>query len=161
MKVSEVNLVVDKYKARSWALISILQDLQGREGYLPRNVLSEVAKRMDISLPQIYGVATFFRSLSLVPQGRHRVTLCLGTACHVRGGARILNEIINLLNIRPDETTKDGFFSLKVVNCLGACAIGPVMVVDDKYYGDMSASKAKKILDDYRKRTSGKAKEHS
>ena len=161
MKVSEVNLVVDEYEGESWALISILQDLQEREGYLPRELLKQVAKRMDISLPQIYGVAPFFRSLSLVPQGRHRVTLCLGTACHVRGGARILNEIINLLNIRPDETTKDGFFSLKVVNCLGACAIGPVMVVDDKYYGDMSASKANRLLNDYRKKHNEKTKKRS
>ncbi len=161
MKVSEVKLIVNKYRGESWALISILQDLQEREGYLPRDVLSEVAKRMNVGLPQVYGVATFFRSLSLVPQGRHRVTLCLGTACHVRGGPRILDEVTRLLKIMPDGTTDDGLFTLKVVNCLGACAIGPVMMVDDKYYGDMSASRAKRILDDYRKRTSGKAKEHS
>ena len=161
MQVDEVKLIVDKYSAKSWALISILQDLQDREGYLPRDILSEVAERMNVSLPQIYGVVTFFRSLSLVPQGKHTVTLCLGTACHVRGGAKILDEIARLLKIVPDETTVDGLFTLKVVNCLGACAIGPVMVVDDKYYGDMSASKVKKILDNYRNKHSEKTKKRS
>lgn len=158
MKVKEVNSIVDKYKGKSWTLISVLQDIQEKEGYLSRESLKQVAIRMDMLLPQIYGVATFFKSLSLVPQGKHRVTICLGTACHVRGGAKIRDEIVDFLNVRPDETTKDGLFTLKAVNCLGACAIGPIMVVDDEYYGNMTASKAKKILAKYRKKKNGKAK---
>jgi NADH-quinone oxidoreductase subunit E len=105
-----------------------------------------VAEKMDIPLTQIYGVATFYKSLSLTPQGRHTVTFCMGTACHVRGTDRVLAEVGDLLGIEPDQTTADGEFTLKVVNCLGACAIGPVMVVDGKYYGKMSASRAKKLL---------------
>lgn len=161
MRVSEVNLIVDKYKGKSWALISILQDIQERQGYLSKDVLKQVARRMNLDLPQLYGVATFFKSLSLVPQGKHRVTLCLGTACHVRGGQKISDEITDFLKIKPDETTKDNFFTLKVVNCLGACAIGPVLVVDSKYYGNMTASKAKKILSGYRKKQNGKTKKRS
>lgn len=141
-----VDSAVKKYKQKPWALISILQSIQEEVGYLPPDFLKRVAKQMDIPLPQIYGVATFFKSLSLTPQGRHKITICLGTACHVKGGEKILTEITNLLKIKPDETTEDGEFTLKVVNCLGACAIGPAMILDDKYYGKMSASKAKKIL---------------
>lgn len=160
MEVNEVNLIVDKYKGKSWALISILQDIQERHGYLKRELIEQAAKRMNITLSRIYGIATFFKSLNLVPQGKHKITLCLGTACHVRGGAKILDEITGFLNITPDETTKDGFFTLKTVNCLGACAIGPVMVVDEKYYGHMSPSKAKKVLSNYRKKHNEKTEKH-
>lgn len=151
MQTKELRVILDRHKGKSWSLVSLLQDIQEKQGYLHRDHLKQVAMSMNISLPQVYGVATFFKSLSLVPQGKHKITLCLGTACHVRGGPKILNEIIDHLNIGPDETTRDGLFTLKTVNCLGACAIGPVMVVDDKYYGQLSASKAKRILDDYRK----------
>jgi len=146
MGLNVVDLVVEKYKQKPSALISILQDIQDKVGYLPPDVLRRVAKQMDISLRQIYGVATFFKSLNLTPPGKHTITLCLGTACHVRGGGKILSEISNFLDIEPDETTEDGELTLRTVNCLGACAIGPLMVVDDKYHGKMSPSKAKSLL---------------
>ena len=146
MELNVVDLVVEKYEQKPSALIPILQDIQEKVGYLPTDILKRVAKKMDISLLQIYGVATFFKSLNLTPQGKHTITICLGTACHVRGGGRILYEISNFLNVEPDETTEDGEFTLRTVNCLGACAIGPVMVVDDKYYGKMSPSKAKEVI---------------
>ena len=146
MELNVVDVVVDKYGQKPWALISILQDIQEEVGYLPPDILEGVAKKMDIPLTQIYGVATFYKSLSLTPQGRHIVTFCMGTACHVRGADRVLAEVSDLLGIEPGQTTKDGEFTLRAVNCLGACAIGPVMVVDGKYYGKMSASKAKNLL---------------
>ena len=146
MELNVVDVVVDKYGQKPWALISILQDIQEEVGYLPPDILEGVAKKMDIPLTQIYGVATFYKSLSLTPQGRHIVTFCMGTACHVRGTDRVLAEVSDLLGIEPGQTTTDGEFTLKVANCLGACAIGPVMVVDGTYYGKMSASKAKKLL---------------
>ena len=146
MELDVVDSVVDKYEQKPWALISILQDIQEEVGYLPPDVLKRVAEQMDIPLTQIYGVATFYKSLSLTPQGRHTVTLCVGTACHVRGADRVLAEVSNLLGVEPGQTTADGEFSLKAANCLGACAIGPVMVVDGEYHGKMSASKAKKLL---------------
>jgi len=146
MELDVVDLVIEKHERKPSALIAVLQDIQERVGYLPQDVLRRVALKMDISPRQIYGVATFFKSLNLTPQGKHTITLCLGTACHVRGGGRILSEISNFLDVEPDETTEDGEFTLRTVNCLGACAIGPVMVVDDKYYGKMSASRAKNLI---------------
>ena len=127
-------------------LIPILQKVQDAYGYLPAEVLMAVSDRTGIAASRIYGVATFYKSLNLTPPGKHTITLCLGTACHVRGGGKILSEISNFLNIEPEETTEDGEFTLRTVNCLGACAIGPLMVVDGKYYGKMSASKAKNLL---------------
>jgi len=141
-----VDMATSRYKQKPWALISILQDVQEETGYLTTDMLKRVAERMDIPLSQIYGVATFYKSLNLTPQGKHTVTFCVGTACHVRGADRVLTEVSDLLGIEPGQTTEDGEFTLKVANCLGACAIGPVMVVDGKYYGKMSASKAKNIL---------------
>ena len=150
MELDVVDLVIEKHKQKPWALISILQDIQDKVGYLPPDILKEVAEEMDMPLPQIYGVATFFKSLNLEPQGRHTITFCLGTACHVRGAGKIMNEVSNLLEIQPGETTEDGEFTLRAVNCLGACAIGPVMVLDGKYYGKMSASRAKDLLMEFR-----------
>lgn len=146
MELSMVDVFVDKHEKKPWALISILQDIQEETGYLPPDVLRRVAEKMEIPLTQIYGVATFYKSLSLTPQGKHIVTFCMGTACHVRGSDRVLSEVSELLGIEPGQTTADGELTLKVANCLGACAIGPVMVVDGRYYGKMSASKAKKLL---------------
>jgi NADH-quinone oxidoreductase subunit E len=100
---------------------------------------------MDIN--EIYGVATFYKSFSLVPQGKHSITLCLGTACHVRGGPKILRELKDLLQVEAGQTTADREFSLNVVNCLGVCAIGPVMMVDQKFYGQMNPLKAKRIVE--------------
>ncbi|TET43098.1 NAD(P)H-dependent oxidoreductase subunit E [Candidatus Aerophobetes bacterium] len=148
---SAVDLIVKKYKQKPWALVSILQDTQDNIGYLPEDLLRQVAKKMEIPLPQIYGVATFFKSLNLTPQGKHQITCCLGTACHVRGAPRVVDEITNLLKVEPGETTKDGEYTLKVVNCVGACAIGPVVIRDDKYYGKMSASKVKNLLVKHRR----------
>jgi NADH-quinone oxidoreductase subunit E len=100
---------------------------------------------MDLS--DIYGVATFYKSFTLIPKGKHSITLCLGTACHVRGSAKILREMTKLLNIEPGQTTPDKKFSLHAVNCLGVCAIGPVMLVDGKYYGEMNWVKARRLLE--------------
>ncbi|MFC1717649.1 NADH-quinone oxidoreductase subunit NuoE [Candidatus Poribacteria bacterium] len=146
MELNMVDGVVDKYKQKPWALISILQDIQEEAGYLSPEVLKRVAEKMDIPLTQIYGVATFYKSLSLTPQGRRTITFCVGTACHVRGADRVLTEVSDLLGVEPGQTTADGEFTLKVANCLGACAIGPVMVIDGEYHGKMSASKAKRLL---------------
>ena len=146
MEHNMIDAIMDQHKRKSWALISILQDIQKEDGYLSSDVLKRVSEKMEIPLTRLYGVATFYKSLNLIPQGKHSVTICAGTACHVRGSNRILNEIRDLLKVEPGETTEDGEFTLNVVNCLGACAIGPVVVVDGKYHGKMSASKVKDLL---------------
>jgi len=150
MELSMVDSIIDEYNQKTWALISILQDIQKHDGYLSQDVLRRVAARMDIPLTQVYGVATFFKSLNLTPRGRHSVTMCAGTACHVRGSGKMVKEIAGFLSVEPGGTTEDGEFTLNVVNCLGACAIGPVVVVDGKYYGKMTAHKAKTVLAEYR-----------
>jgi len=147
MDLKSVDLIVDKYQERRSALISILHDVQDRYKYLPDEALKMVASRLHMDISQIYGVATFYKSFSLVPQGKHSITLCLGTACHVRGGPKILRELKGLLHVEPGQTTADRQFSLSVVNCLGVCAIGPVMMVDQKFYGQMNPLKAKTIVE--------------
>jgi NADH:ubiquinone oxidoreductase subunit E len=147
MDLKSVDLIIDKYDEKRTALISILHDVQDRYKYLPEEALKMVASRLHLDINQIYGVATFYKSFTLVPQGKHSVTLCLGTACHVRGGPKILRELKSLLHIEPGQTTADRQFSLSVVNCLGVCAIGPVMMVDRKFYGEMNPVKAKRIIE--------------
>ncbi len=140
MDFEQVGKIIDKHQEKRTALISILHDIQDRYHHLPEEALRKVASRLKMDLNDVYGVATFYKSFSLAPQGKHSVTLCLGTACHVRGGPKMLREMKNLLEIDPGQTTQDQRFSLNVVNCLGVCAIGPVMLVDGKFYGEMNPS---------------------
>jgi len=147
MDFERVEKIIDKYQGKKTALIGILHDIQDRYNHLPEEALRKVASRLLMDPNDIYGVATFYKAFSLIPKGKHSITLCLGTACHVRGGPKILRELIRLLNIEPGETTPDKQFSLNVVNCLGVCAIGPVMFVDGKFYGEMNPFKAKKLIE--------------
>jgi len=146
----KVDSLIDKYEGERSALISILQDIQSEYNWLPQEAITEVARKLDIPLIDVYGAATFFRQFSLKPRGKHLVTVCLGTACHVRGGPRIVGEVERRLNVRPSETTKNKRFTLETVNCLGCCAIGPIMVIDGEYYGGMTTTKVKQILKNYR-----------
>lgn len=147
-----VARVIDDNQATPDNLIAILQDIQAEYRYLPEAALKQVAERLNLPLIQVYGVATFFKAFSLTPRGEHIVTVCLGTACHVRGGKSVLEEMERQLGIKNGQTTKDMKFTLEAVNCLGACALGPVVVVDDVYHGKMSSGKIKKLLTNYRKR---------
>ncbi|MGA1790588.1 MAG: NADH-quinone oxidoreductase subunit NuoE [bacterium] len=133
------------------ALITILQDVQSEYKYLPKDALREVAAGLNLPLIQVFGVASFFRAFSLTPRGRHCVKVCLGTACHVRGASAVLEELERELGIKNGQTTEDMHFTLETVNCLGACALGPVVVVDETYYGQMNPGKVKKMLDNYKK----------
>ncbi len=155
MDLNSVDLIVDKYQEKRTALISILHDVQDRYKYLPEEALKMVASRLRMDINEIYGVATFYKSFTLIPQGKHSITLCLGTACHVRGGPKILRELKGLLHIEPGQTTVARQFSLNVVNCLGVCAIGPVMMVDRKFYGEMGPIRAKRIIEKLNNKRSG------
>ena len=146
MQTKAVSRILNRYKGNRTALISILQDIQQEFTYLPSEVLESVSKQLDLKLIDVYSVATFYKSLRLSPQGEHSIVLCMGTACHVRNARRILDEIQSQLGIGPGDTTKDRKFTFDTVNCLGACAIGPVMVVDNKYYGHMNPIKTRQIL---------------
>ena len=154
--MKKVDFVVDHYGCNRDSLISILQDVQAEYRYLPEEVIRRVAKRLDLPLIQVYGVATFFKAFSLKPRGEHLVRVCLGTACHVRGAPAVLDEAKRQLGVETGDTTKDMKFTLETVNCLGACALGPLLVIDDNYQGQMSPGKIKKALRDYNKSTEEK-----
>jgi NADH-quinone oxidoreductase subunit E len=130
-------------------LVSILQDVQSEYNYLPKEALAQVSQDLDIPLTRVYSVATFFKAFSLKPRGRHIINVCLGTACHVRGAVRIRDEIERELDIKPGETTKDLKFTLETVNCVGACALGPIVIIDGKYSGQMKPDKVKTLLESY------------
>jgi len=149
----EVDEIVSRYEEQIIGSVGILQDIQKRYNYLPKEALVHMAKRLDVPLSQVYGLATFYKAFSLKPRGKHLISVCMGTACHVRGAPRIADEIQRRLNIKPGQTSRDLQFSLETVNCLGACALGPLMVIDGEYFGKMSARKVEAILKRYKKST--------
>ena len=144
-----VKTILDRYQNDRGLLVSILQDVQAEYNYLPREVLEEVGQGLDIPLSQVFGVATFFKAFSLKPRGRHLINVCLGTACHVRGAVRVLEEVERELGIKPGETTGDLKYTLETVNCVGACALGPIVVVDGEYSGEMRTNKVRPVLESY------------
>ena len=144
-----VGAILDKYQRDKDSLVSILQDTQSEFGYLVREALMEISTGLDVPLSQVYSVGTFFRSFSLKPRGRHLVNVCLGTACHVRGAVRILETIEREIGIKPGETAEDLKFSLETVNCVGACALGPIVIIDGKYSGEMRTDKVKSLLESH------------
>lgn len=148
---TSVETIIDTYEGNPDSLISILQDIQKEHRYLPEKALRIVAQSLRLPLIQVYGVATFFKSFSLSPKGRHTISCCLGTACHVRSAPSVLDELERQLGIKNGETTADMEFSLESVNCLGACALGPIVVIDGKYHGQMNAGKVKTLLSKYKK----------
>jgi NADH-quinone oxidoreductase subunit E len=140
------QLVRDREVAGQVSLISLLSEIQDRYHYLPHNSLVLLSETLDIPLSQIYGVATFYHAFSLKPRGSHLVRVCMGTACHVRGAPHILNRLETKLNIGAGETTRDRSVTLETVNCLGACALGPIAVVDGKYNGQLDIAKSDRLL---------------
>ena len=130
-------------------LVRILQDIQSQLGYVPIEGHRLIADKLGISISRIYGITSFYNFFKLFPPGKHSITICMGTACYVRGAKGILNEIKTKYRIEPGQTTVDRRFSLEVVRCLGCCAIGPVMTVDGKVYGRMKPAKVKEILERY------------
>jgi NADH-quinone oxidoreductase subunit E len=142
-----VSGIIEKHAGDRGGLISILQEIQSRYGYLPAEALKTVAEQTGRSLVDIYGVATFYRSFSLKPRGKHLTSVCLGTACHVRGGAAVGEKFKRELGVAVGDTTADREFTLETVNCLGACALGPIVVVDGHYFSDVSPVKVKEIVE--------------
>lgn len=127
-------------------LIHILHRVQAKYGYIPEAVVEEIAARLRLSAAEIFGVLTFYKAFALEPRGKHVITVCLGTACHVRGGVQVVEEAERRLGIRAGQTTADREFTLETVNCLGCCAIGPVVVVDGVYHSHVTIDKVEKIL---------------
>jgi NADH-quinone oxidoreductase subunit E len=145
----KVKATLDRYDGDPGMLVSILQDVQAEYNYLPKEALVQVSQGLDVPLTQVYSVASFFKAFSLKPRGRHLINVCLGTACHVRGAVRVLEEIERQLGIKSGETTEDLKYTLETVNCVGACALGPIMIIDGKYSGQMKSNKVKPLLESY------------
>lgn len=131
--VAAVKRITEEHGRDEGALIAVLQNVQAAYNYLPEESLEVVSRELDVPLSKVFGVATFFKAFAFEPRGRHVASVCLGTACHVRGGEPVAEEFERRLGVRTGETTLDGQFTLETVNCLGCCAIGPVVVVDGKY----------------------------
>jgi NADH:ubiquinone oxidoreductase subunit E len=146
---TKISAIIKKHKSLKKNLIAILLDIQDAFHYLPQESLKQVADALGISLIDVIGVATFYRAFSLTPRGEHTCLVCLGTACHVRGGPKILDELERQLEIKAGDTTGDGKFTLETVACLGCCAIGPVVVVDETYFGHATIRKVGTILKKY------------
>ena len=146
--VRELEKILGRYKNPSVSLIQILQDIQAQDNYLPEESLEYIAQKLHVPLSHIYSIATFFSAFSLKPKGRHICTVCMGTACHVRGATTILNELERRLDIKAGENTADREYTLETVNCLGCCAIAPVVVLDGKYHGVFKLGDISQIIKD-------------
>ncbi len=144
--MKKVAEIIQKYNSNKGFLVPILQDVQKEFNYLPREALNAVSTILDLPLSRIYELATFYKAFSLTPRGRHQLSLCMGTACHVRGASLLQESIERGLNIKAGETSGDLEFTFETVNCLGACALGPILVVDEEYQGQVTLSKTNKIL---------------
>jgi len=146
MKRENIISVIEKYHGKLGGLMAILEDIQHQYRYLPEDALKIVSEETGRSLVDVFGVATFYKSFSLKPKGKHLISVCLGTACHVRGGPAIVEEFERQLGIKAGGTTSDTNFTLETVNCLGACALGPIAVVDGYYFSKVNRTKVKKII---------------
>src|SRR4030065_2230785 len=149
MEVSKIDGIIRQYGGRESAILAILQDIQAEEKYLPKETLEYVSQRMQISLGQVFRIATFYNALSLKPRGKHKIDVCLGTACHVRGGGKILEKLERDLGIPVGETTKDKKFTLELVRCIGCCSLGPAMDVDGNVFGCLTQEKVPGLLREY------------
>jgi NADH-quinone oxidoreductase subunit E len=146
MDTETVSQIIGRYQSDPGMLIPMMQDLQAEYGYLPAELLRGLAAGLDIPLTRVYGVAMFYSSFRLAPKGAHEVTLCMGTVCHLKGAPRISEAICEEYGIEPGGTTADRLFTLQAVNCVGACALAPVMIVDGKYYDGVTPDSALEIL---------------
>ena len=149
LDLSRLDSVFEKHQGEEGALIPVLQEAQGIYGYLSREVLATIAKRLNIPLSRIFGVVTFYAQFYTTPRGRYTVRVCRGTACHVRGGKNVLKAVQQALGIGEGETTPDFKFTFETVACLGACALSPVLLVNKNYYGKLTPAKVGKVLKQY------------
>jgi len=146
----KLRAVIEESRGAPGCLMHILQEAQGIYGYLPIDVQKIIAEELKISLSEVYGVVTFYSQFSLNPKGKHRISICLGTACYVKGSDKILEELEKELGIKCGECTPDGLFSIDSCRCVGACGLAPVMMIDDEVYGKLTKDMVKGILDKYR-----------
>ena len=155
VSLDAITKVLKSYPKEKRYSLAILQDIQRKFGYIPRESLDAVSAYLDIKISALYSMATFYRALSLKPRGKHFIKVCDGTACHIHRAPVLLDALERALGIKPGETTDDGLFTLETVNCVGACAIAPVMVVDDQYHPKVKPDGIETILSTYRGKKHG------
>ena len=146
MDNDRIDQIIDKYQGKASSLILILMEIQHVNHWLPKEALVRVSERLDVPLSRVRQIASFYKTFSLIPTGHHEVHVCTGTSCHLRGSQQVLDTIEELLGIKPGETAADSKFSLETVNCLGCCALGPVLEVDGEHHGKMVPAKTADVL---------------
>jgi NADH-quinone oxidoreductase subunit E len=149
MDIQKIEQIIDKHNGDASSLIQVLLEIQSENHWLPKEALNMVGEKLKIPMTRIQHVATFYKAFSLVPKGRHEIHVCMGTACHVRGAMRVLDAVQDLTGIKPGETDLDLKFSLETVNCLGCCALGPVVEIDGTTHGKMTPAMAADALKQY------------
>jgi NADH-quinone oxidoreductase subunit E len=149
MDTARIDQIIDRHQSEASALIQVLLEIQSENNWLPGEALARVGERLQVPLSRIRHIVTFYKAFSLVPKGRHQVHICVGTACHVRGAARVLDKVRDLTGIEPGETDLELKFSLETVNCLGCCALGPVMTVDETTHGKISPAETADVINSY------------
>jgi NADH-quinone oxidoreductase subunit E len=146
MDNDKIDQIIDRHQGDPNSLIQVLLEIQRENRWLRQEDLEKVSKKLNVPLNRIRHIVTFYKAFSLVPRGRHEIHVCMGTACHVRGAPNVLDTVQDLTGIKPGETDPDLKFSLETVNCVGCCALGPVMVIDGKYHGNMAPAKSEEVL---------------
>jgi NADH-quinone oxidoreductase subunit E len=149
MDNERIDQIIDKHHGEPSYLIQVLLDIQSEHHWLPKEALERVAQRLQVPLTRVQHIATFYKAFSLVPKGRHEIHICMGTACHVRGASRVLDATQELTGIKPGETDLELKFSLQTVNCLGCCALGPVLEIDGKTHGKVAPAQMADVLKNY------------
>jgi NADH-quinone oxidoreductase subunit E len=149
MEGDKIDQIIDKHQGDASSLIQVLLEIQSENHWLPKEALDKVSEKLHVPFSRIHHITTFYKAFSLIPRGRYEIQVCMGTACHVRGASRVLEKVQDLSGITPGETDLDLKFSLETVNCLGCCALGPVMVIDGEYHGKMSPGKVEDVLKNY------------
>ena len=150
VETAKLDGILNKYEGKKGMLIQALLDVQREYNWIPGDSINTIAETLQVPQSRIYRIASYYKAMSLKPRGKHLVRVCLGTACHVRGGERIVDRVKDVLGVTEGETTSDMNFTLERVNCLGCCALGPVMVVDGVYHGKMEPNKVSELLDKYK-----------
>lgn len=148
-KFEFIDRVIERYKEQKGAMIPILHSIQQKTGYLPEDVQAYVAEKMGIPLSEVYGIVSFYTLFTTQPQGKHKISVCMGTACYVRGAGLVLDELEKQLGIRVGETTKDGMFTLEACRCLGACGLAPVLTVDGHVHGRLTTNDVTDLISKY------------
>jgi NADH-quinone oxidoreductase subunit E len=155
MDITNIDAIIDRYDSAPSALLAIMQDVQDAERYLPKEAMTRIAEKLEIPIARVYQMATFFESFHLEPRGKHVCTVCMGTACHVRGAQRLVEQLERDFEIPSGGTTKDMMFTIEEVNCVGACALGPLVIINGDYHGNMTSGSLQKVIKKIKKAEKG------